>query len=79
MSSASRAPLRDDRHVMADDRDNRPDAGPLGDKQFEREVGCAFWSAALAGGLILLLAGYGLAAMTDGAVHAMAELARAVR
>ena len=79
MTSESRAPLRDDRRVMADDRDHRPDAGPLADQQFDRDVGCAFWAVAVAGGLILLLAGYGLAAMTDGAVRAVVELARAVR
>lgn len=35
------------------------------DAETEREIGCAFWAAMLAGGLTLLLAGYGLAALSD--------------
>lgn len=65
--------------MMLDDRRNQPASPPLGGSQHERDLGCAFWAAALAGGAILLLAGYGLAAMTDGAVRALVELARAVR
>ena len=41
--------------------------------------GRSFLAFALAGGLVVLLAGYGLAALSDGAVRVLVELARAAQ
>lgn len=49
------------------------------DEQSERDVGCAFWAAALAGGLFLLLAGYGFAALSDGLSRVLLDLLGAMR
>jgi len=68
---------------MLDDRDHRPDATNASlaaalrqARDDDRNIGCAFWAAVMAGGLIALLAGYGLAALVDGATDALLAVLR---
>jgi len=64
--------------MMLDDRDHRPHSERLrqarrdqADANSERDIGCAFWAAAGVGGLVVLLAGYGLAALSDRVLGAL--------
>jgi len=53
--------------VAPSDWDNAKSAAPRSDD----DIGCAFWAAAMAGGLFLLLAGYGLAGLVDAGTGAL--------
>lgn len=62
--------------MMIDDRDHRPPPAPADwdntkSASLSSRDGCAFWAAAGAGGMFLLLAGYGLAALVDAASAAL--------
>lgn len=62
---------------MLDDRDHRPLAAPAdwdsakSAAPADDDIGCAFWAAELALGLVVLLAGYGLAALSDRVLGAL--------